>query len=385
MSIIQSTIQSAVLSNARIVTPEGVVTGSLSMQGGRIDSIDSGTSQIGTDCEGDWLIPGIIDIHTDNLERHFYPRPYIDWNPVSAAIVHDGLCISVGVTTVYDALSVGSFGAGESRKADNLQRLTDGLHSAASSGMLKADHKIHWRCEAPSDVLADWLPALAERPLTGLFSLMDHTPGQRQYRNATRFYTMWRKEGLSDADIDARMAERAERVARNDARNRRFVADIARRQNMPLASHDDETVAHIEEAASHGATIAEFPVTAEAAQAARAHGMCVIMGGPNLIRGGSYSGNVPASDLIEAGIPIGFASDYVPRSLVECAFALANGRWGLPIEQAVDTVTGAPARAMRLHDRGALVAGRRADVVRVRQLEGQVIIRGVWSQGERVG
>lgn len=385
MSAVSRPISSATLSNARIVTPQGIVNGSMSMQGGLIASIDSGASDMGTDCEGDWLIPGIIDIHTDNLERHFFPRPNIDWNAVSAAIVHDGLCISVGVTTVYDALSVGSFGAGESRKSDNLHRLTDGLHAAASAGMLKADHKLHWRCEAPSDVLADWLPALAERPLTGLFSLMDHTPGQRQYRNATRFFTMWRKEGLSDADIEARMAERAERVARNDARNRRFVAEIARGKNLPLASHDDETVAHIEDAASHGVTIAEFPVTAEAAEAARAHGMSIIMGGPNLIRGGSYSGNVPASDLIEAGMHIGFASDYVPRSLIECAFALANGRWGLPIEQAVDTVTGAPARALQLHDRGALMAGRRGDVVRVRQLDGQVIIRGVWSKGERVG
>ncbi len=376
---------SVILSNARIVTPDGVVSGALSMAGALISSIDTGATSHGIDCEGDWLIPGIIDIHTDNLERHFFPRPNIDWHPVSAAIVHDGLCISVGVTTVYDSLSVGSFGAGESRKPDNLHRLVDGLHSAVDAGMLKADHRIHWRCEAPSDVLADWLPPLAERPLTGLFSLMDHTPGQRQYRNASRFYAMWKKEGLSDADIEARMAERAERVDRNDARNRRFVAEIAHAQMLPLASHDDETAAHIEDAASRGVTIAEFPVTAEAAEAARAHGMSVIMGGPNLIRGGSYSGNVPASELIDAGMHIGFASDYVPRSLLECAFALANGRWGLPMEQAVDTVTGAPARAMRLDDRGALVPGLRADVVRVRQHQGQSIVRGVWAQGTRVG
>jgi alpha-D-ribose 1-methylphosphonate 5-triphosphate diphosphatase len=376
---------SVILSNARIVTPEGVVSGTLSLQDGVISSIDSGTSALGIDCEGDWLIPGIIDIHTDNLERHFFPRPNIDWDPVSAAIVHDGLCISVGVTTVYDSLSVGSFGFGDSRKPDNLHRLVNGLHAAVDDGMLKADHKIHWRCEAPSDVLSDWLPSLAERPLTGLYSLMDHTPGQRQYRNASRFFTMWRKEGLSEADIEARMADRAERVAKNDARNRRFVAEIAHGQKLPLASHDDETAAHIEDAASHGVTVAEFPVTAEAAEAARAHGMSVIMGGPNLIRGGSYSGNVPASELIEAGMHIGFASDYVPRSLIECAFALANGRWGLHMEQAVDTVTGAPARAMRLHDRGALVPGRRGDVVRVRQHQGQVIVRGVWTGGTRVG
>lgn len=376
---------SSILSNARIVTPDGVVSGTLSFDGGLIASIKSGRSPLGTDCDDDWLIPGIIDIHTDNLERHFFPRPDIDWDPVSAAIAHDGLCISVGVTTVFDALSVGAFGQGESRKPNNLHRLADGLHNAVEAGMLKADHRLHWRCEAPSDVLQDWLPSLAAQPLTGMFSLMDHTPGQRQYRNAGRIFGMWRKEGLSEVDIKARMAERAERVARHDSVNRRFVAAIAHDRDIPLASHDDETVAHIEAAANHGVTIAEFPVTAEAAQAARDKGMCVIMGGPNLIRGGSYSGNVPASELIEAGMPIGFASDYVPRSLVECAFALANGRWGLPIEKAVDTVTGAPARAVRLHDRGSLVPGLRGDVVRVRLHNGHVVVRGVWTRGERVG
>jgi alpha-D-ribose 1-methylphosphonate 5-triphosphate diphosphatase len=376
---------SQTLTNARIVTPDGVVTGTLAFDQALIGEIVEGATVAGEDMEGDFLIPGIIDMHTDNLERHFFPRQNIDWNPVSAAIVHDGLCISVGITTVYDSMSVGSFGDAAARKPDNLHRLTDGVHAAVDAGMLKADHKLHWRCEAPSDVMADWLPPLADKPLTGLFSLMDHTPGQRQYRNSKRFFDMWRKEGLSEAGIEARMAERRDRVERNDATNRALVADLARDKGLPLAAHDDETAEHIETAAALGVTIAEFPVTMEAARAARDKGMCVIMGGPNLIRGGSYSGNVPASDLIESGMHIGFASDYVPRSLIECAFALANGKWGLPLEKAVDTVTGAPARALGLDDRGALVAGRRGDVVRVRLHEGQVLVRGVWAKGVRVG
>jgi alpha-D-ribose 1-methylphosphonate 5-triphosphate diphosphatase len=373
------------LSNANIVTPEGVVTGTLSMDDGLINKITDGGGQLGEDCDGDWLIPGIIDIHTDNLERHFFPRPNIDWNPVSAAIVHDGLCISVGVTTVFDSLSVGSFGSESARTPDNLIRLTDALHQANDKALLKASHRLHWRCEAPSEVLPEWLPNLAAAPLTGLFSLMDHTPGQRQYRNMEKFLTMWRKEGLSEADIDARMEERRANVARNDSKNRRFVADLAKSMNVPLASHDDETKEHIDEAVALGATISEFPVTLEAAQASKDAGMAIIMGGPNLIRGGSYSGNVAVSELVKHDVPIGFASDYVPRSLIECAFALVSAPYFWPMEKAIATVTETPARAVGMVDRGALTTGLRGDIVRVRLQDGHAVVRGVWTGGQRVG
>jgi alpha-D-ribose 1-methylphosphonate 5-triphosphate diphosphatase len=373
------------LTNAKIVTPLGVVKGTLSMQGGNISDIGESTSIGSFDCDGDYLIPGIIDIHTDNLERHFFPRANIDWNPVSASIIHDGLCISVGVTTVYDSLSVGSFGFGEARSSENLFRLTEALHHANDAALLKATHKLHWRCEAPSDIVMDELEVLGQTPLTGLYSLMDHTPGQRQYRNLEKFLSMWRREGLSEAQIEMRLSERKEKVARNDAKHRQLVADMAKARNLPLASHDDETIAHIEEAKALGVTIAEFPVTMEAAQAATDAGMSVIMGGPNLIRGGSYSGNVSVSELVKHDMNIGFASDYVPRSLIECGFALATDPWNWPIERAIDTVTGVPARAMGLDDRGELVSGLRADVVRVRLQAGQVLVRGVWTNGERVG
>jgi alpha-D-ribose 1-methylphosphonate 5-triphosphate diphosphatase len=378
------------LTHAKIVTPDGVIEGTLSLGDGVITQIvhgngETGEDCAGEDCDGDWLIPGIVDMHTDNLERHFFPRPNIDWNPVSAAIVHDGLCISVGVTTVFDSLSVGSFGLASARTPDNLIRLTDALHKAHDQGLLKASHRLHWRCEAPSELMPEWLPDLAAKPLTGLFSLMDHTPGQRQYRNMEKFLTTWRKEGLSDADIEARMQERRANVARNDAKNRRFVADLAKSLNVPLASHDDETQDHIDEAVALGATIAEFPVTMEAALASQAAGMTVIMGGPNLIRGGSYSGNVAVCELVEKDMHIGFASDYVPRSLIECGFALAGAPWFWPMEKAIDTVTGAPARAVGMTDRGALSIGLRADLVRVRLQDGHPVVRGVWVAGKRVG
>lgn len=373
-----------VIRNARVVTRDADFIGQVRLRGERIAEVSRGAGVVGEDWEGDLLLPGVVDLHTDNLERHFFPRPNIDWDPVSASVVHDGLCASVGVTTVFDSLSIGSFGYSTSRKQDNLVRLVDGLGAAAAAGMLKADHRIHWRCETSSDVLAEHAPPLAAHALTGLFSLMDHTPGQRQYRNLDRFLAMWRGEGVDDAEIDRRLADFRAKQARNAAGNRRLVAGIAHEAGVPLVTHDDEEEAHIDEAADLGATVAEFPVTEAAARRARAAGMTVVMGGPNLIRGGSYSGNVGAAALADAGLIDAFASDYVLRSLIECAFVLADPPFGWSLAEAVATVTAAPARAAGLADRGAVEAGLRADLIRVRRVAGRPLVRETWTGGRRV-
>jgi len=378
-----ASVAEVVFRNALVVTADDAFTGSVRVRGGRIVAIDRGASTVGEDLEGDVLMPGVIDLHTDNLEKHFFPRPNIDWSPVSAAVTHDGCCLSVGVTTVFDSLSIGSFNAAASRNHDNLVRLAGGLGAAREAGMLKADHRLHWRCETPADDLPDRLEALAEHPMTGLFSLMDHTPGQRQYRNLERYLAGWAEQGMSPEAMDDRMAGIRDRQARNAARHRRLVAELAAARGCPLASHDDEDVEHIDVAADLGATVAEFPVTLEAARRAHERGMIVVMGGPNLIRGGSYSGNVPASDLAHAGLLDAFASDYVPRSLVECAIKLTTPAFGWSLARAVATVTAGPAAAAQLHDRGVIAPGRRADLLRVRIHEGLPVLRGVWVEGVR--
>ncbi len=369
--------------NARVVTADDSFVGSVLVRDGRIASVDRGTASTGEDLDGDILMPGVIDLHTDNLEKHFFPRPSIDWDPVSAAITHDGCCLSVGVTTVFDSLSIGSFNAAASRNHENLIRLADGLATADGAGLLKADHKVHWRCETPADDLPDELEGFARHPMTALFSLMDHTPGQRQYRNLEKYLANWRAEGMTDTAVDKRMAEIRDRQTRNADRNRRLVAEVALARRAPLASHDDEDAAHIDAAADLGATVVEFPVTLEAARQARARGMIIVMGGPNLIRGGSYSGNVPASELALEGLLDAFASDYVPRSLIECAFALTRPEFGWSLARAVATVTTGPARAAQLADRGVIEPGRRADFLRVRLGGNLPVVREAWVEGVR--
>lgn len=370
--------------NARIVAGEEEFIGSLLVRDGEIAEVASGASTVGEDLEGDVLTPGIVDLHTDNLEKHYFPRPNIDWNPVSAAVTHDGCGLSVGVTTTFDSLSVGTYNASPARAEESLRRLVDGLLTAWRAGMLKGDHRIHWRCETTSDHLSQRLDHLADHPLTALISLMDHTPGQRQYRNVEKHTANWRANGMSDVAVEQRLAEARERQSRNAAPNRLYVAALAKERGIPLVSHDDEDEAHVEEAADLGATVSEFPVTIEAAKKARERGMVVVMGGPNLIRGGSYSGNVRAAELAELGLLDAFASDYVPRSLIECAFRITAQPFGWSLPRAVALVTEAPARAAGLADRGRIAPGRRADLVRVRPVNGMAVVRGVWVKGQRV-
>ena len=369
--------------NATVVAGDESFIGSVLVRDGKIASVDRGPGTVGEDLEEEVLMPGVIDLHTDNLEKHFFPRPNIDWNPVSAAVTHDGCCLSVGVTSVFDSLSIGSFNPAAARAEDNLVRLADGLLQARDKGLLKGDHRLHWRCETTADDLPHRLERLAGHPLTSLFSLMDHTPGQRQYRNLEKHLANWANNGMTPDAIDRRLADIRERQARNAASHRKLVASVAHDQGMPLASHDDEDVAHVDEAADLGATVSEFPVTLEAAQRARERGMIVVMGGPNLIRGGSYSGNVPAADLAQADLLDAFASDYVPRSLIECAFAMTAGPFGWSLARATALVTATPARAARLEDRGVIEPGRRADLIRVRLAAGLPVVRGVWVEGQR--
>jgi alpha-D-ribose 1-methylphosphonate 5-triphosphate diphosphatase len=373
------------ISNAQIVLADKVVHGTLIMEDDVITQIDDGiTTNNAIDFGGDYLIPGIIDIHTDNLERHYFPRPNINWNPVSAAIAHDGVCIASGVTTVLDSLALGAWDRGEARGLDNLRHLVKGISTAQDGGALRATHFMHWRCELPISSLPRLLDEFVPHPMTKLASLMDHTPGQRQYMHLDFFLDRtWRKE-MNEAEVQSRLAQRLDDQAANVESNRAYMSQMGKQFGLILAAHDDQTVEHVQAAHAAGAVISEFPVTAEAAEEARRLGMLNIMGGPNLIRGGSYSGNVSAHDLANDNLLDGFASDYVPRSLIECAFRLPEEPHGWSLPDAVATVTRVPARAVGLEDRGEIAVGQRADILRVSKDASFPVVRSVWVAGQRV-
>ncbi len=373
-----------VLANARVVTRHAVVAGAVVVRGGLVAEVGEGPARVGTDLGGDLLIPGLVELHTDNLEKHYSPRMGVVWDAVSAAVAHDVQCAGSGITTVFDSLVIGANGAWETRDAW-LRPMLDGVERARAAGMLKADHRLHLRCEVTHPEIAELLESLLEAPGLGLVSLMDHAPGDRQSPDVEAYKRRLRGAfGMDEAAADAQAAGLMEASRVHGPRNRRRVAAIARARGLPLASHDDAREEHVLEAAGLGAVLSEFPTMPEAARAARRHGLRVLMGAPNLIRGGSHAGNVSAGDLAGEGALDILSSDYIPSSLLQGAFRLADGPIGMPLPEAVATVTAAPAAAAGLADRGEIAPGRRADLVRVRVVEGRPMVRGVWVEGERV-
>jgi alpha-D-ribose 1-methylphosphonate 5-triphosphate diphosphatase len=373
-----------IFTNAILVLPNEVLNGTLTIRGDTIVEVAPGRSSApgAIDLDGDYLIPGAVDVHTDNLERQVLPRSLARWPSRSAMVAHDAQCAAAGVTTILDALCLGDLGF----DAGRIQTFRDGvadLDALTPTGLLKSQHYLHLRCEVPALDTLGCFDTVADHPMVRMISLMDHSPGVGQYANLEFYRNLRRRGGLDEATVDRRIGELQAQRARVREPNRRALLDRVRGRGIALASHDDRLVEEVEANARDGIRISEFPVTMEAAQAAKAAGMDVIAGAPNVVRGGSHSGNIAAADLLRSGWVDVFASDYVPPALIEAAFRVArDGLAKLPA--AIAMITSRPAELAGLPDRGRLTSGQRADLVRLRVHETLPVVRQVWSGGERV-
>jgi alpha-D-ribose 1-methylphosphonate 5-triphosphate diphosphatase len=376
-----------ILANAMLVLPSEVVHGAIVLRDGHITAIEQGGAvpQGAVDCGGDFVIPGLIELHTDNLERHIEPRPKVNWPHSSAIIAHDAELASTGITTVYDALRVGSVTS--SKKAnygEYARELADEILTLRRAGALKISHYLHLRAEVCSETLIDELAKFGPDDGIGIVSLMDHTPGQRQFRDLTQLRAyVCGKHGLNEADFEDHIAGQIAISQRLGAAHQTAAVAEARRFGAVLASHDDTTARQVQVSAKQGAQFAEFPTTLEAARACKDAGIQVMMGAPNLIRGGSHSGNVAAHALAQANLLDIVSSDYVPSSLLLSAFMLGDLWENIP--RGIACVTSAPAMAAGLNDRGDLAIGLRADIVRVARVAGALVCKGTWVAGLRVG
>ena len=373
------------LANGRLVLRDAVIHGALHVKSGVIMDIAAGRAVPpgAIDLDGDYLLPGLVELHTDVFEGHAFPRPGVVWPPLAAATVYDAQMIAAGITTVLDSLAIGYvFDSG--RRPRDPRPFVEALRRAHDLGLMRADHFLHLRCEVSTEhVVADFEP-LAGDPRVRLVSLMDHTPGQRQYVDVSKYRVYNQgKYGLTDLQIDALIARRLEDQRRFGDRHRAAIIALCHKHGHALASHDDATRAHVEEAAEAGTVIAEFPTTLAAAAAAHDFRMAVLAGAPNLVLGRSHSGNIAAAALAAAGTLDILSSDYVPASLLQGAFVLHGS--GIPLHEAVATITATPATRVGLADRGALAPGLRGDLVRVRPTPWAPVIAGVWRAGERVG
>lgn len=375
-----------ILSNARLVLADQVIHGSLLIRDGLIADISEGASSLpqAQDLGGDLLLPGLVELHTDNLEKHMSPRPGVDWPSASAVLTHDAQIVAAGITTVFDALSIGDINP-KGKRMQQLGVMLEAIAAAEAAGQTRAEHRLHLRCEVSHPQCLELFRELVEQPLVQLVSVMDHAPGQRQFARMEKYREYYMgKYHLSPAEMDHFVSEQLANSARHSDQQRAAIVDICRSRELALASHDDATLEHVTESADYGMAIAEFPTTFEAAEASHARGLKVLMGAPNIVRGGSHSGNIAAADLARRGVLDILSSDYYPASLLQAALGLAEQDNGYDLPRAIATISLAPARAAGLDDRGEIAVGLRADLVQAQVHKGQPVIGQVWRQGRRV-
>ncbi|EGU60765.1 phosphonate metabolism protein PhnM [Vibrio nigripulchritudo ATCC 27043] len=373
------------ITNVNIVLPDSVVYGTVEIDNHTITSVSEGLDS-DPNClngQGHWLLPGLIELHTDNLEKYFTPRPKVSWPEFSAMAAHDAQLIGSGITTVLDAVAVGDVRDGGTRQ-DYLDKMIDTLVESERRGVNRAEHFLHIRCELPHSSTY----GLAERylglPQVKMVSLMDHSPGQRQFVNLQKYYEYYQgKYGLNDAEMQTYEAEQRRLSEQWSDTNRKAIAELCRERGIPMASHDDATNAHVEESHDLGLVLAEFPTTVEAATRSHQLGLHVLMGAPNVVRGGSHSGNVAAHELASMGVLDVLSSDYFPLSLLDSVFKLAEDeRNTLDLPAAVKLATANPADALGMRDRGEIREGKRADLILVEQVAGQAYVKRAWCKGQ---
>ncbi|HFU8726090.1 TPA: alpha-D-ribose 1-methylphosphonate 5-triphosphate diphosphatase [Escherichia coli] len=338
-----------IINNVKLVLENEVVHGSLEVQDGEIRAFAESQSRQpeAMDGEGGWLLPGLIELHTDNLDKFFTPRPKVDWPAHSAMSSHDALMVASGITTVLDAVAIGDVRDGGDR-LENLEKMINAIEETQKRGVNRAEHRLHLRCELPHHTTLPLFEKLVQREPVTLVSLMDHSPGQRQFANREKYREYYQgKYSLTDVQMQQYEEEQLALAARWSQPNRESIAALCRARQIALASHDDATHAHVAE--SH------------------------------------QLGNVAASELAQLGLLDILSSDYYPASLLDAAFRVADdesNRFTLP--QAVKLVTKNPAQALNLQDRGVIGEGKRADLVLAHRKGNHIHIDHVWRQGKRV-
>jgi alpha-D-ribose 1-methylphosphonate 5-triphosphate diphosphatase len=364
------------LTDLQIVLPDRTIErGALQITGTQIAAIVEGDppshpSQNGAQvipCRGLTAIPGIIDMHGDMLENEAEPRPGVHF-PLDLALIElDKRLAANGITTAYASLSFWDTLRRERQRSTERACEMIGMISRIRDQLL-VDMMVHARYEVTTPTVAEPLRQLIADRQIQLLSLMDHTPGQGQYRDVEQYIDViarWRNVHRTEVEAETQLKIQ---MAQDDSiwPLAAEVVELVAAQGIPIASHDDDTRGKIALMAQLGVTISEFPVTLTAAQEACGRGMAVVMGAPNVLRGQSHNGNLSALEAIRAGVVDLLAADYSPAALIQAVFAIVE-QGVLPLHEAARLVGQNPAHALGLRDRGRLEVGMSADIALIEQ------------------
>lgn len=379
-------MQEQIYTNYRLLLPTEEVLGTLIIRDGIITDIQPGIVSQGQNGEGNYILPGLVELHTDNLEKCISPRPGVRWNLEAAAVNHDRDLISSGITTVCDAIAIGDVTPREdSLRLHHYAPMIDIVAEGQAAGRFSTDHLLHLRCELGYEHLYQIVEPYSQHPLLALISLMDHTPGQRQFVNIDKYKQYYTgKHGVPEVKMEEFINMRLEYQRKHAQENRQALVKMTQEKRISLASHDDATVDHVQQAIAEGVVLAEFPTTIDAAKEAHSKGLLVLMGAPNVILGGSHSGNVSAMELVELDLVDIISSDYVPRSLLQSAFIISQ-QAQKPLYEAIKLITINSAKAINLDNEiGSLEVGKKADFITVHDDGIVPRILEVYKQGDRV-
>ncbi len=379
-------MQEKIYTNYRLLLSNEEISGTIAVTDGVITDIQPGIVSQGQNGSGNYLLPGLIELHTDNLEKCISPRPKVRFPLELATVNHDRDLISSGITTVCDAIAIGDITPKDnSLRIHHYAGMINAVVEGQKAGRFSTDHLLHLRCELGYEHLYEIIESYAEHPLLALISLMDHAPGQRQFVNIQKYKEYYTgKHGVPAAKMDEFIAMRLDNQHKHAVENRESLVKLSQKKSIALASHDDATADHVQEAISEGVVLAEFPTTLNAAREAHNNGLLVLMGAPNVVLGGSHSGNVSAIKLVELDLVDIISSDYVPRSLLQSAFIISQ-QANKPLYEVIKYITLNPAKAINLDKQiGSLEVGKKADFVTV-QDDGVVPkILEVFKSGQRV-
>ncbi|MEI6215204.1 MAG: phosphonate metabolism protein PhnM [Desulfuromonadales bacterium] len=377
--------RSFVLTNARLVTPEGILDDTtLRVEHGRIAAIgqDVPAGMHEVNVRGNYLFPGFIDMHSDAIEKGIEPRPNTFF-PVDIAVFElDKKIASCGITTMFHSLSFAEMEVGlrSNSTAAGIIRQINGF-----TPRLKVNTKIHARFEITDLGAVPHLESLISEDLIHLFSFMDHSPGQGQFRDITSFKNYYGPVyGKSDAEMDG-IINRKQQARESGAPDaiEQLVA-LCREHSIAIASHDDDSKEKIEWLHGMGIAMTEFPVNIEAVRAARELGISVCLGSPNVVRGESQARNLNAREAISWGFGDILCSDYAPMTLLHAVLALERLNI-LPLHEAVNMVSLNPARAVGIAEKcGSLEVGKNADILIVDHSEGFPRILSTFVGGKEV-